>query len=384
MKQLGSPIMAGIAFAFCIFATVASSAQTFTTLVNFTGTNGFNPQSGLVQGANGTFYGAASRASGNESGTVFEVTPSGKLTTLHRFCTQSGCPDGSYPVAALILARNGMFYGTTTDGGSYGYGTVFAMTPAGKLTTLYSFCAQSGCPDGANPLGPVMQASNGNLYGTTYAGGANSWGTVFEITPAGKLHTIYSFCTKTNCADGVNPHSGLTQASNGNLYGTNLAGEESAATIFEITPTGRLTTLCTFDASYSLGGLVQASDGNLYGVTADGGTHQDGSFFQVTLAGEFTTLYSFYTPYGGFPVGGVIQGSDGNFYGTAADDGANSNGTVFQLTSAGVLTTLHAFDGADGATPYAGLVQGADGKFYGTTYTGGTEQDGTIFSLSLQ
>jgi uncharacterized repeat protein (TIGR03803 family) len=377
--------MACIAFAFCAVAVIASPAQTFNTLINFNGINGFNPQAGLVQGANGNFYGTASRASGKEIGTVFEITPAGKLTTLHRFCTQTGCPDGSYPVDRLLLASNGRFYGTTTNGGAYGYGTVFEITATGKLNTLYNFCAQSGCTDGANPLAPLMQASNGNFYGTTYAGGAHSWGTVFEITAAGKLHTIYSFCAKTNCGDGQYPHAGLTQASDGNFYGTTTEYTVNAGTIFRLTPNGQLTTIYTFEYGQGnpLGGLLQASDGSLYGTTQQGGTYQNGMVFKITTAGAFTELYGFNTPYGGAPVAGVVQGSDGNFYGTTSQLGAYNSGTVFQITPAGVLTTLHDFNDTDGAMPEGGLVQGTDGKFYGTTYQGGTNADGTVFSVSV-
>jgi uncharacterized repeat protein (TIGR03803 family) len=175
----------------------------------------------------------------NGGGTVFEITPAGKLTTLHSFCSEAGCADGQLPYAGLMQATNGNFYGTTSQGGNSDYcpnqsgcGTVFEITPAGKLTTLYSFCSEAGCADGQLPYAGLMQATNGNFYGTTSQGSGgpvpfgSGWpgydgpGTVFEITPAGKLTTLYSFCSQPDCTDGDYPSAGLMQATNGNLYGT--------------------------------------------------------------------------------------------------------------------------------------------------------------------
>src|SRR5271156_3730450 len=131
------------------------------------------------------------------------MTPAGQLTTLYSFCSQSGCTDGANPIAGLVQATNGNLYGTTYFGGTNGLGTVFEITPAGQLTTLYSFCSQSGCTDGATPYAGLVQATNGNLYGTTSEGGTNFAGTVFDITPAGQLTTLYSFCSQPGCTDGL-------------------------------------------------------------------------------------------------------------------------------------------------------------------------------------
>jgi uncharacterized repeat protein (TIGR03803 family) len=210
--------------------------------------DGTFPYAGLVQASDGSFYGTTEEGGVNDSsdsscppvqsgcGTVFRITPAGKLTTLYSFCAQENCTDGSFPWAGLVQASDGSFYGTTEEGGvndssnsscpvQYGCGTVFRITPAGKLTTLYSFCSQSNCADGALPYAGLMQATDGQLYGTTTYGGANcglsiECGTVFKITSAGKLTTLHSFCSQTNCADGAIPQAGLTQATNGTLYGT--------------------------------------------------------------------------------------------------------------------------------------------------------------------
>ena len=245
-----------------------------------------------MQGINGNFYGVTFNGGGSidcESGcgTVFEITPAGKLTTLHSFCSRHNCFDGYEPLPQLALATNGRFYGTTIGGGAYHAGTVFEITPEGKLTTIYSFCSQPNCTDGFQPTGGLVQATNGNLYGATYYGGTNcqnsgpppGCGTVFEITPAGQLTTIYSFCSQPNCTDA--PSQGvLVEATDGNFYGTTEGGGANGnyGTVFEITPAGQLTTLYSFcselfcdDGWSTQPGLVQATNGNFYGTTYWGG-----------------------------------------------------------------------------------------------------------------
>src|ERR1022692_4760455 len=195
--------------------------------------------------------------------------PAQTLTTLYSFCSQSGCPDGANPTAGLVQATNGDLYGTTTAGGSgiNNGGTVFRITPGGTLTTLYRFCAQSGCPDGDGPVAGLVQAANGGLYGTTYFGGTNGQGTGFKITQGGTLTTLYSFCSQTHCTDGTEPQAGLVQAANGDLYGTTDGGGANGGygTVFKITPGGTLTTLYSFngtDGDQPYAGLVQAADGD--------------------------------------------------------------------------------------------------------------------------
>ena len=220
---------------------------------------------------------------------MFRVTTGGTLTRLYTFCSQTNCTDGVEPLAGLVQGNTGNFYGTTSDGGANGGGgTVFEITPAGQLTTLYSFCSQPGCVDGNYSQAPLVQASNGNFYGTTTAGGASNVGTVFEITAAAQFTTLYSFCSQPNCTDGSHPYAaGLVQASNGNLYGTTSEGGASVAgTVFEITPAGQLTTLYSFcsqpgctDGALPYSGVIQGTDGNLYGTTFGGGTSGEGTVF---------------------------------------------------------------------------------------------------------
>lgn len=396
--------------------SMVSHTQTFTMLLSFNGTDGGEPEfkESLVQGPNGNLYGTTA-IGGNYSGgcydfggcgTVFEISSTGALTSFNFDQT-----DGNGPTAGLVLATNGNFYGTTADGGANGYGTVFKITPGGALTTLYSFCAKQNCADGELPYAALVQGTDGNLYGTTYGGGANDYGTVFKITPGGALTTLYSFCAKTNCTDGGNLYAGLVEGTDGNFYGTTPGGgANSEGTVFKITASGKLTTLHSFDNSDGespVARLVQGSDGNFYGTTEIGGSGSGqacdgcGTVFRITPKGALTTLYNFCTQTncadGGDPVGALIQATDGNFYGTTSINGANygqgcneydtCGGTVFQITDEGTLTTLYSFcaqgnsDCPDGTNPNGGLVQATSGTFYGTTFLGGAYNLGTVFSL---
>jgi len=406
----------------CAATAMALSAQTFTALFSFDGTDGTTAfgSAGLVQATNGDLYGTTFEGGSYGYGTVFKMTPSGTLTTLYSFCPQSGCTDGAYPYAGLVQAANGDFYGTTGEGGANGGGTVFKITPGGTLTTLYSFCSQSNCTDGNYPAAGLIQATNGDLYGTTYEGGANpapiysgGAGTVFKITTSGTLTTLYSFCSQSGCTDGYDPEAPLVQATNGDLYGTTAAGGASdvcyggCGTVFKMTPSGILTTIHTFagyptDGSFSTAGLVQAANGDFYGTAVYGGAYCApngcGTVFKMTPRGTLTTLYSFCYQ-GGVcldgesPDGGLVQAADGNFYGTTQGGGGYpadyffGSGTIFKITPSGTLTTLYSFcsqpNCTDGNGPYTGLVQDTDGTFYGTTGYGGADNDGTVFSLSV-
>ena len=267
--------------------------------------------SGLVQVPNGNFYATSPYGGTNcvntaGCGTVFKMTPSGAVTTVYNFCSlPSGlnCLDGSSP-ASLILGANGNLYGTTADGGAFSGGTVFEITQAGALTTLYSFCSQTNCPDGSDPLA-LIQGADGSLYGVTYFGGegsntiGDSNGTVFKLTPQGALTTLHSFCSQTNCTDGSGP-STLMQASDGNLYGTTYYGGNpkcvpgGCGSIFELTPAGELTTLHNFVSKtdgFIATGLMQHTNGNFYGTTWEGGNTTDGTIFALSTGlGPFVKL----------------------------------------------------------------------------------------------
>lgn len=389
----------------CITASVLS-AQTLTTLADF-GSDGTGPF-GIIQASNGNFYGVTNFAGSGPycslpdgCGTIFEITPAGKVTTLYNFCSQKGCTDGATP-NGLVQASNGNFYGTTLLRGAHYQGTIFELTPSGKFTSLYSFCAQTNCPDGSSPAGTLVQGVDGALYGVTTRGGAPSncqyrCGTMFKITMSGQFTSVFTFCAKTNCVDeGRNPQAGLALAPNGDFYGTTIGGGRTQeGIIFKITPSGTLTKLYTFyslpngaDGWYARAPLTLGGDGNLYGTAERGGANKNGTFFKITPAGQFSVLYSFCAltncSDGATPSGPIALGSDGNLYGTASGGGgADSAGTAYQITPSGQYTVLYTFCAkagcADGAGP-TGLIQDTNGNFYGATQGGGS--GGTVYSLS--
>jgi len=363
--------------------TIASPAQTFTSLASLNGTNGANPGIGsLIQGTDGNFYGVTINGGISNDGTVFKISSTGTLTTLYSFCEHLNCTDGKFPYGVLVQATDGNFYGITNAGGAHGLGEVYKITPAGVFTTLYSFCSQTSCTDGQGPYAGLVQGTDGNLYGTTT-------NTFFKITTKGALTTLYSFCTQQSCLDGVDPQGALVQSTNGAFYGTTISGgADSCGTVFEITTAGKLTTLHSFnnaDGCMPGAALVLAGNGNFYGTTSVGGANNSGTIFEITPAGVLTTLYNFCTQTnctdGGSPHDALVQGTDGNFYGTTSA-GANDNGVVFEFTSANKMKSLHIFSGTDGDIPYAGLLQGTDGSFYGTTLDGGTTNLGSVFNVT--
>ena len=248
-----------------------STTGTNAASLSFVGKNGVHPYARLIQATNGTLYGTTSQlASGN--GTVFAVTENEGFKTLHKFM---GARPGGFPIGGLVQASNGLFYGTTSTGGAHlKGGTVFSITAAGGFRTIYSFCAKADCTDGANPMATLIQASDGNLYGTTYNGGANTTscdggcGTIFKITPAGTLTTVYNFCSQSGCVDGYYPESGLVQATNGSFYGTTYYGGQfgSAGAVYSLS-LGLAPFVKTLPASATAGATVMILGDNLTGTT---------------------------------------------------------------------------------------------------------------------
>ena len=367
----------------CVLASslygIPAHAQSLTTLYSFHNSDGANPHAGLCQASDGNLYGATNFGGINGYGTIYRTTTSGTLTTLYQF---TGGSDGAVPSATLIQASDGNLYGTTYAGGAYGGGTVFRITTSGTLTTLHSFSGK----DGANPVAGLIQASDGNLYSTMPYGGVNGYGTVYRITTSGTLTTLYQF---TGGNDGANPTAGLIQAGDGNLYSaTSLGGVNGYGAVFKITTSGTLTTLYSFSNSDGANphvSLIQASDGNLYGATSLGGVNGYGTVFRITTSGTLTTLYQFTGGNDGSnPAADLVQAGDGNLYGTTKLGGVNGYGTVFRITTSGTLTTLYSFTGgSDGGNPLAGLVQASNSNLYGTTSLGGVNGYGTVFQITL-
>jgi uncharacterized repeat protein (TIGR03803 family) len=371
----------------------AHAGVIYTNLHSFDSTDGSYPEAGLVQGSDGNFYGTTyGGGSIGVYGTVFKIGTNGVLSSLYSF----NYTDGDNPQAALVQGKDGNLYGTTTDGGTnnppLGYGTVFRSSTNGPPTSLYSFGSieEVGVPlDGARPTAPLMQASDGNFYGTTSYGGTNEIpaGTVFRISTNGTFTNLYYF---TGGTDGEAPESGLVQGPDGNLYGTTFGGSGNTyGNVFKISTNGVQNNVYTFtggtDGAKPFAGLVLGSDGNFYGTTTSGGTYTNGTVFKLGINTGLTNLYSFTGGIdGATPYAGLVQGSDGNFYGTTVSGGAYTNGTVFRISTNGVLTNLYSFaTGHDGKEPYGGLVQGRDGSFYGTTLMGGTNGYGTVFRLTV-
>src|SRR5581483_9033045 len=255
----------------CAAMGVTARAQKYSTVASFNGVNGADPYYGsLIQGTDGYLYGTTTSGGVSNQGTVFKVSRRGNIKVLHSFCAQSNCTDGAQPYGGVVQGLDGAYYGTTTAGGlcasGFYCGTVFKITSRGSLTTLYKFCAQSQCVDGSFPVAGLVQANDRNFYGTTQLGGSGS-GTIFRITPQGSLTTI----NVLGGPEGYWPFGTLIQANDGELYGTASGLSLGCGTIFKTTLAGSLTVLFDFIGGINgctpYGALVQSYDGVFYGTT---------------------------------------------------------------------------------------------------------------------
>jgi len=380
------------------------------------GFDGSNPVGGVVLAADGNFYGVTTNGGTEDDGVLYKVTPSGAVSTVYSFCAKAKCADGQFPTSGLIQGSDGNFYGTTQSGGANGGGIAFKVTPSGTLTVLYAFCSvyTTVCTDGKNP-GQLVQGTDGNFYGTA-GGGTNTYGNgnqggiVFQLTPAGKLTVLHSFCSQTNCSDGGLPSSGLVQASDGNFYGLAASGGSTGYGVaYRVTAGGAYSIVHSFcavladklceDGGGPNGTLVEAADTSFYGVTQLGGPNVatgagGGTAFNLTTGGTLTTLYSFCSQSnctdGYAPASGLYLASDGNYYGTTLY-GTQSNpqpvqdAVVFQL-SGSTVTTVYTFCAlkacTDGESPNGSLIQGSDGSLYSVTEFGGAYSSGTVYKLT--
>jgi len=335
-------LSAAFACAAITFSLAArAQAQTVTFLTQFTGNQG--SATTVIQGADGNFYGSAFNGA-YQKGQIFRMAADGELTTIYSFCAQTGCPDGDSVDRSPILGSDGDLYGVTGGGGNSSQsGTFYKMTLDGKITTLYTFCPVVRCADGQAPRGIIL-ASDGNFYGTAELGGKFNVGTIFSISPTGMFKLLHTFCSQTNCNDGADPKSPP----------------------------------------------VQGTDGNFYGTASEGGTHNGGVIYQITAAGTYKVLHNFCTytyqpscPTGANPTGTLVQDSKGNFFGTTAFGGNTKNiGVVFELTSKNEYKVLHSFLGYDGSFPTSGLALASDGSLYGLTVGGGGPAKGNIYRVT--
>jgi uncharacterized repeat protein (TIGR03803 family) len=359
-------------------STIAARAQTYKVAYEFGSHSGdpLSPQYSLVaQGRDGNLYSTSPKGGTGNVGTVFKITPTGTLTVLYSF----DVTHGAYPYGGLTLGTDGNFYGTTYQGGTGGGGgTVFMITPAGTLTVLHNL--KSGT-DGTSPYAAPVQGTDGNFYGTTYNGGSKGYGTVYKMTPAGTLTTLYPF----DNTHGGQPQGPLVQGTDGNFYGTTYSGGTSGrGTVFKVTAGGKLTVLHNFattDGFQPYDPLIQGTDGNFYGTTYGGGTGS-GVIFKITSAGVLTVLHNLNgTTDGAASLTGLSQAADGNLYGTALRGGANALGTIYRISTSGVFSVLYNFDRPTGDTPEVTLLQHTTGTLYGETIEGGGHNTGVFYSF---
>jgi len=378
---------------------VCASAQTatYSVVTSFTDNSaGGYPDTSLIQAANGDFYGVDGFGGTNGTGVVYSMTPSGALAGFYNPCSTCVTPE-----APLIQGGDGNFYGVTNTGGTGSFGTVFKLTPSGTYSVIYNFTDGT---DGSYVSGPLVQGSDGNLYGEATQGGlsggcpnefgANGCGTIFQISlPAGKFKVIYTF--QGSSADSGYPANGLVQGSDGNFYGV------TSSTVFKVTTGGTLSTLATSNfqsqGAYLNGPLVEGTDGSFYGTAQESGSDGNGIIFKVSSSGTYTILYTFTGGAdGGLPLDPLYEGTDGNFYGTNSVGGDGNCaegfgcGVLFQITPAGKYTVLYTFSPeADGVLGGPTVIQGSNGSLYGTTGRGGTSTNcngsdcGVVFEATV-
>jgi uncharacterized repeat protein (TIGR03803 family) len=359
-------------------APIMLSAQAYTDLHDFFClTDGCvsYPPGILAQGRDGNLYGTMFGGGASNEGTVFEITPSGAITTLYNF---SG-PDGSFPYGGLTLGTDGNFYGTTTAGGVNNLGTIFQITPAGVLTTLHSFTGS----DGIGPRTPPVEGTkNGTFYGVTYNSAVG-----YSITSSGAFKLLTTAIPQSSQAP-------LLLASDGNFYGTSIqGGNDGQGSVFRMTSKGAVKTIYAFDPSGThgrvpYGPVVQGSDGFLYGTTAAGGAITTGGVvFKLSTAGKITILHQFDQSSltdGYEPQDGLVAASDGNFYGATSFGvlgGSAQYGTLFKITKTGAYSIQYVFDGTHGGDQYSNSVQHTNGTIYGLPNAGGIDATGVFYSL---
>jgi uncharacterized repeat protein (TIGR03803 family) len=358
--------------------TVGDSCQTSET----TGTS----YAGLIQLAGGALYGTSADGGSYGFGTIFKVYADGTgAAVLKNF---DGSTTGSNSRGSLLRGVDGALYGTTSEGGSNGFGTIFKLSPDGTgFSVLENF---DNSTTGGNPQAALIQGTDHALYGTAQGGGNNGFGTVFKLNPDGTGFSVlknFDYATSGELIFG-----GLLQGLDGSLYGTAFGGGSSGhGTVFKLSLDGTdFSVIENFDfyttGAYPQAALIQLPDGTLYGTASSGASTYGGTLFKLNPDGTdfiVVKVFDFYSN-GGTPLAAPIQGSDGALYGTTLQGGVNGYGTVFKMNPDGTgFTVLKSFDYSyTGAYPYAGLLQGADGALYGTTTSGGTYGHGTVFKLS--
>ncbi len=379
MKNSIFRLISGILLACAVCGmAVCAQAQTLVRVADFEGTNGSEPFGPMIQGTDGNLYGE-----------IFRVTPGGELSSLYNFCSLPNCADGKSS-SPPILGIDGNLYGVALNSGegSFQYsGILYKLTLAGAITTVYTFCPSASCVIGDIPAG-IMQASDGNFYGTTPEGGTHGSGSIFKVSSAGQYTQLHSFCAEENCTDGGTPYGAPVQGSNGNFYGVAGGGTLGAGVLYELTPAGSYKVIHNSCYNCIYGGYetnpVQDALGNLFGTTAYASSYDTGTVYEITTTNQYIVLHTF--PYNGgvAPGTSLTLGNDGNFYGVGLNDNfdrGGSYGIVYEITPAGEFTSLYSFE----TNPNGSLLQGTDGSLYGSTLGGGNgpyKDYGTIFKLT--
>ena len=369
-----------------------------TNLASFDGTNGAMSGSGLLRARDGSYYGTTIRGGTNNLGGIFKLTPTNRVLEVFSFRGTNG----SSPQGGLILGKDGNFYGTTPGGGKFTNGAIFRMTLSGVVSNLFFFNGVNGATPSSSPSAALILGRDGNFYGTTYYGGAFNCGTIFKITPKGVLTTLASF----SGGNGSHPEAPLVEDQNGNFYGTTVyggaffTGNDSFSgwgCVFRATPVGAITVLGSFSGTDGAGPMAALTIGpksELYGTTAFGGNgfnHQpltgDGTIFRVSERGGLIPIHYFNDSVnGGFhpEFASLVLNANGNFYGTTFSGGQFGGGTIFQMSPSGIVQTLISFDPDTGGNPWTGLSPGETSLiYYGTTTSGGRFDLGSVFRLTL-
>lgn len=296
--------------------------------------DGANPYTPPILGSDGNLYGVTQMGGSTQNGgagwgTVYKLTLDGQLTTLYAFCTTTACLDGQSPMG-LMQAADGTFYGITFEGGQFNAGTLFKLTPAGKFSLVHTFCSSTNCADGQWPTSAPIQGTDGNLYGTTSEGGKADAGILYDLTSTGSFNVVHTFlCFDHDCNLGGDPISVLQDAA-GNLFGTTRnGGSYDEGTIFEITANHQYLNLYTFNVTSPLG-IIRANDGNFYGLTT--GINGEGTIFQFTPSGAYNTLYTFTSgATGSAPSSALFQATNGSFYGSVALYNGQWDGAIYSF-----------------------------------------------------
>jgi uncharacterized repeat protein (TIGR03803 family) len=298
------------------------------------------------------------------------------VTTLYSFPKKGGKPQD----LALVQGRDGQLYGTTSAGGTDAEGAVFKISTLGAAHAIYSF----DLTPGSAPIGGLSLANDGLFYGSALYGYSGTQGVIFSVSPSGSEQVL------ANLGDSTGPSIvPPLQATDGNFYGeTGGTGGTSVGAIYRLTRAGKFTTLYTFNGSlgsYPEGKLVEGPNNILYGIADGGGTNDCGTIFEFTLSGEPVTTYNFVCVTANNPAAGLLLANDGNFYGTTDEGGTYNLGVIYRFDQQGVLTVLYNFgETANDGFTHVALIQATDGNLYGTTGNGGAYKNGTIFQITLQ